>query len=56
MKYYLDEEEVNLDQLNQYVEELYDRDADCDEIYWKVVLIYIKDGNLYFETMRFENC
>ncbi len=56
MKIYLDEEEVTLDQLNQHLEELYNRDANYDDIYWKAVLIDIKDGNLYFETMRFENC
>ena len=56
MKYYLDEKEVNLDQLEQCLEELYNQEADCDDIYWKAVLIDIKDGNLYFETMRFENC
>lgn len=56
MKYYLDEEEVTLDQLNQHLEELYNRDANYDEIYWRAVLDYIKDGNLYFETIRFEDC
>ena len=56
MKYYLDEKEVTLDQLNQHLEELYNQEAYCDDIYWKAVLIDIKDGNLYFETMRFENC
>lgn len=56
MKYYLDEKEINLSQLEQYLEELNNRDADCYSIYWVIVLDHIKDGNLYFETIRFEDC
>lgn len=56
MKYYLDGKEVNLDQLKQHLGELNNRDTDCYSIYWEVVLDYIKDDNLYFETMRFEDC
>lgn len=56
MKFYLDGKEVNLDQLEQHLEELDNRDANYDEIYWRIALDYIKDSNLYFETMRFEDC
>ena len=56
MKYYLDEKEIGINQLKQHLEELDSRDANCDEIYWRIVLDYIKDGNLYFETIRFEDC
>ena len=56
MKYYLDGKEVNLDQLKWHLEELSNRDNDCYNIYWEVVLDHIKDDNLYFETMRFEDC
>lgn len=56
MKYYLDEKEVTLDQLGQHLEELNNRDANYDEIYWIAALDYIKDGNLYFETIRCEDC
>lgn len=53
MKYYVDGEEVNLDQLGQCLEEMNNRDADAEDICWVVMLDYIKDGNLYFETMKY---
>lgn len=56
MKYYLDDKEISLEQLDKAVVEADNRNSKYDSIYWRITLGCVYNNKLCFFTERFEDC
>ena len=55
MQYYLDGKQISFEQLANVLEEV-DREANRDDICWRITVCNVHDDRLYFVIERFENC
>lgn len=56
MKYYLDDKEISLEQLDKAVVEADNRDSEYGSIYWRITLCGVYNDKLCFFTECFEDC